>query len=81
MADDKGAYGTRHLMEEDMRARGLGVFEGKSRGGAPENKEAAPSLSGMTKAELIRQAALEGVQVEDGDTKAEITSKIEAARK
>lgn len=30
MADSKGAYGTVHVMEEEMRAAGQGVFEDRS---------------------------------------------------
>jgi hypothetical protein len=91
MAEDtgKGAYGTRHVMEEEMRAAGQGVFEGKSAGSAPSNKalsgaeedkDALPSLSGMTKDQLSRQAAIEGVQIETDDNKADIVRKIEEAR-
>ena len=40
----------------------------------------APALSGMTKDELVKQAAVEGVQIETDDNKADIIRKIEAAR-
>jgi len=33
----EGAYGTRHIMEEQMRAAGMGVFS-KDAGRAPSNK-------------------------------------------
>lgn len=51
MSEDtgKGAYGTVHVMEEQMRAAGQGVFEEKSGefgrkalGAAPKNKMANP---------------------------------------
>lgn len=42
--------------------------------------EESPALSGMNKDELVRQAALEGVQIETDDNKADIVRKIEAAR-
>ena len=78
-------YGIRHVMEEEMRAAGQGVFSGKARSGAPANKAApAPdnkSLSSMTKAELIATADAEGVSYETDDNKADIVRKIERARK
>lgn len=42
---EKGNYGTRHVMEEEMREAGVGVFEkprrkAKDAGAAPENKSA-----------------------------------------
>ena len=77
MADDKGVYGTRHVMEEEMRAAGQGVFEAKSRSGAPENK----SLDSYTKAELIARAEKAGVELASSDTKADIISKLEDAGK
>lgn len=79
-------YGIRHVMEEEMRAAGQGVFAAKNAGNAPSNKarKAAPedkALSGMTKAELIDAAEAEGVTVETDDTKADLVEKIEKARK
>src|SRR3546814_7145987 len=56
----EGNYGTRHLMEEEMREKGLGVFENKM-APAPENK----SLSSMTKADLIALAEKEGTDLTD----------------
>lgn len=90
--EDKGAgtYGTRHVMEEQMREAEQGVFEAKSnarapankaRKAAPEDKDALPAVSGMTKAELIDQAAAEGVAVETDDNKADLIAKIEKSRK
>lgn len=82
-------YGVRHVMEDEMRAAGQGVFEGKNAGGAPSNKalsgspddkDALPSLSGMTKPQLIERAAVEGVQIETDDNKADLVRKIEKAR-
>lgn len=78
-------HGIRHLMEEEMRAAGQGVFGGKSAGGAPANKATAPSadksLSNMTKAELVDAAEAEGVTIETDDNKADLVRKIEATRK
>lgn len=84
-------YGVVHVTENAMREAGEGVFEEKSSevgrkalGAAPKNKmDDAPQnkgLSGLSKAELIDQAEAEGVELDDGDTKAEITAKIEKAR-
>lgn len=77
-------YGIRHLVEEEMRAAGNGVFGRKNAGGAPSNKAVAPtsdkSLSSMTKAELIETANSEGVTVETDDNKADLVGKIEKAR-
>lgn len=77
-------YGIRHIMEEEMRAAGQGVFAGKA-AGAPANKAApAPvnkSLSSMSKADLIATAEAEGVAIETDDNKADLISKIEKARK
>src|SRR3546814_13859973 len=56
----EGNYGTRHLMEEEMREKGMGVFENKM-APAPENK----SLSSMTKADLIALAEKEGTDLTD----------------
>lgn len=82
---DKGAYGTRHVMEEEMRAAQQGVFEGKARRGAPKNKaEPAPankSLAGKSEGDLIEIADEEGVKVNAGDSAATLRKKIEKARK
>src|SRR3546814_2868209 len=56
----EGNYGTRHLMEEEMREKGMGVFENKM-APAPENK----SLSSMTKADLVALAEKEGTDLTD----------------
>ena len=80
--------GTVHTMEEAMRSAGQGVFEAKSnaapankaRKAAPENKE-LPALSGMTKAELEKQAKREGVDLSDAANNDERRAAIEAARK
>lgn len=86
MADEKNGqreYGIVHVVEEQMRADGAGVFATKSRA-APSNKMRAPtsdkSLSSMTKAELIDAAKAEGVEIETDDNKADLVRKIEAAR-
>lgn len=97
MADEKiqngqAEYGVVHVMENEMREAGQGVFEAKSgelgqksAGPAPKNKmEPAPenkSLSSMTKAELVATAEAEGVKIETDDNKADLVAKIEKARK
>ena len=48
MSDGKGAYGTVHVMEEEMRAQGAGVFEEKPKrrtkaAREPENKAEGPA--------------------------------------
>lgn len=93
MSEDtgKGAYGTVHVQEEQMRAAGVGVFEEKSGeagrkaiGESPENKMLdAPetkALAKMTKDELVATAAAEGIEIETGDNKADLIAKIEKAR-
>src|SRR3546814_5699176 len=40
----EGNYGTRHLMEEEMREKGMGVFENKM-APAPENKRSEEHTS------------------------------------
>jgi hypothetical protein len=57
------------------------ALENKDLGAAREDKDALPALSGMTKAELIDQAATEGVAVETDDNKADLIAKIEKSRK
>lgn len=86
----QGAYGTRHVMEEQMRAAGVGVFEEKSSEvgrkalAESENKmldvPETKALSKMTKDELLATAAEEGVAVETDDNKADLIAKIEKAR-
>src|SRR3546814_6494419 len=72
----EGNYGTRHLMEEEMREKGMGVFENKM-APAPENK----SLSSMTKADLIALAEKEGTDLTDATNNDERIAAIEKARK
>lgn len=72
----EGNYGTRHLMEEEMREKGMGVF-GNKMAFAPENK----TLSSMTKAELIALAEKEGVDLTEASNNDERIAAIEAARK
>lgn len=79
-------YGIRHLNEEQMREKGIGVFAKKNLGRAPVNKalSGAPadkSLSSMTKAELIATAEAEGVDVSDASNNDERIAAIEKARK
>ena len=76
---------TVHKVEEDLRARGAGVY-GKAQSapknkmaGAPDNKE-LPALSSMTKDELIAQAEAEGVDLSDASNHDERRAAIEAAR-
>src|SRR3546814_6711911 len=71
----EGNYGTRHLMEEEMREKGMGVFENKM-APAPENK----SLSSMTKADLIALAEKEGTELTDATNNDERIAAIEKAR-
>src|SRR3546814_8782355 len=71
----EGNYGTRHLMEEEMREKGMGVFENK-RAPAPENK----SLSSMTKADLIALAEKEGTDLTDATNNDERIAALEKAR-
>src|SRR3546814_20987777 len=59
----EGNYGTRHLMEEEMREKGMGVFENKM-APAPENK----SLSSMTTADLIALPEKEGTDLTHATT-------------
>jgi hypothetical protein len=81
-------FGTVHVMEDEMREAGQGVFEAKSnaaptnkaRKAAPDNKDAAPALSGMTKPELTAEAERLKVAVDDDDTKADLIAKIEKKR-
>src|SRR3546814_9971212 len=72
----EGNYGTRHLMEEEMREKGMGVFENKM-APAPETK----SLSSMTKAALIALAEKEGTDLTAAPTNDERIAAIEKARK
>jgi hypothetical protein len=72
--DGSGAYGTRHVMEEQMRAAGQGVFANKM-GAGGETKDVAS----MSKAELIVEAERCGVEIESSDTKAEIITKLQNA--
>src|SRR3546814_20690774 len=72
----EGNYGTRHLMEEEMREKGMGVFENKM-APAPENK----SLSSMTKADLIALAEQEGTDLTDATNNDERIAAIEKTRK
>src|SRR3546814_18566598 len=72
----EGNYGTRHLMEEEMREKGMGVFENKM-APAPENK----SLSSMTKADLIALAEKYGTDLTDATNNDERIAAIEKARK
>ena len=60
-----------HRMEEEMRAKGMGVYA---------SPEALPALSSMTKDELIAQAEREGVDLSDASNNDERRSAIEAAR-
>src|SRR3546814_10083495 len=69
----EGNYGTRHLMEEEMREKGMGVFENKM-APAPENK----SLSSMTKADLIALAEKEGTDLTDATRSEEHTSELQS---
>jgi hypothetical protein len=48
MSDGKGAYGTVHVMEDEMRAAEQGVFEPKS--GEPEKKAEPKPANKMAKA-------------------------------
>src|SRR3546814_16271567 len=72
----EGNYGTRHLMEEEMREKGMGVFENKM-APAPENK----SLSSMPKADLIALAEKEGTDLTDATNNDERIAATEKARK
>src|SRR3546814_17902024 len=72
----EGNYGTRHLMEEEMREQGMGVFDNKM-APAPENK----SLSSMTKADLIDLADKEGTDLTEAHTNEERTDDNEKQRK
>src|SRR3546814_18809038 len=54
----EGNYGTRHLLEEEMREKGMGVLENKM-APAPENK----SLPSMTQADLIALADKAGTDM------------------
>src|SRR3546814_16404477 len=72
----EGNYGTRHLMEEEMHEKGMGVFENKM-APAPENK----SLSSMTKADLIALAEKEGTDLTDATNNDERIAAIEKGRK
>jgi len=80
------SYGARHVMEDEMRDSGAGVYGIKNRGASPSNKamNAAPAdkaLSSMTKARLLDTAKTEGVAIETDDNKADLIAKIEKARK
>src|SRR3546814_13866867 len=68
----EGNYGTRHLMEEEMREKGMGVFENKM-APAPENK----SLSSMTKADLIALAEKEDTDLTDATNNDERIAALE----
>lgn len=79
-------YGIVHVMEEEMRAAGQGVFA--KRASAPQNKmESAPDnkaddlTMSMTKAELTEAAEADGVKLDGNETKADLIAKIEKARK
>lgn len=74
-------YGVRHVMEDEQREAGAGVFERKNAGSAPSNKArtAAPAdkaSDSMTKAELLDMAKARGVEVETDDNKADLIRKI-----
>ena len=69
-----------HRMEEEMRAKGVGVYANK-RAPAPDNKSDLPALSSMTKDELISQAEKEGVDLSDASNNDERREAIEKARK
>lgn len=81
-------YGTRHLMEEEQREAGVGVFERKNAGAAPANKARAAAPADKeavsmdnTKDELLAIAKREGVEYETDDNKADLIAKIKAGRK
>ena len=81
-------YGTIHIMEEEQRKAGHGVYEAKSNGAAPSNKMAEPSDNkadepsmSMTKAELVDAAEADGVKLDGNETKSDLIAKIEKARK
>ena len=57
-----------------VRADQSAPWDEGSGGAAPSE----PSLSSMTKAELLEHAEAQGVEVDDSMTKAEITEAIEA---
>src|SRR3546814_19126022 len=71
----EGTYGTRHSREEEMREKGMGVFENKM-APAPESE----SLSSMTKADLIALAEKEGTDQTDAPNNAERLAATEKAR-
>ena len=80
---------TIHKVEEELRARGAGVYGDLKARSAPKNKMAdapknktddLPALSGLTKDELIAQAEKEGVDLSEASNNDERREAIEKAR-